>query len=108
MKHLGIADRNERVMAFESLLELSRSIGPAIRIPKPDRLPPGPLQTTRLDSQLLKLGLATVDEFGYPDDEEDDIGRAVSGKDARGRSEERHEKQSERQSSTIQAHQPQG
>ena len=72
MKHLGIADRNERVMAFESLLELSRSIGPAIRIPKPDRLPPGPLQTTRLDSQLLKLGLATVDEFGYPDDEEDD------------------------------------
>ncbi|MEM7457281.1 MAG: DEAD/DEAH box helicase [Planctomycetota bacterium] len=75
MKHLGIADRNERVMAFESLLELSRSIGPAIRIPKPDRLPPGPLQTTRLDSQLLKLGLATVDEFGYPDDDDEDDSR---------------------------------
>lgn len=71
-KHLGIADRNERVMAFESLLDLSRSLGKAIRIPKPDEMPPGPLATERLDSQLLKLGLATVDEFGYKDPEEDE------------------------------------
>ena len=71
-KHLGIADRNERVMAFESLLELSRSLGKAIRIPKPEFMPPGPLATERLDPQLLKLGLATVDEFGYKDPEEDE------------------------------------
>ena len=71
-KHLGIADRNERVMAFESLLELSRSLGKAIRIPKPEFLPPGPLATERLDPQLLKLGLATVDEFGYKDPDEDE------------------------------------
>jgi len=71
-KHLGIADRNERVMAFESLLELSRSLGKAIRIPKPDELPPGPLATERLDPQLLKLGLATADEFGYKDPDEDE------------------------------------
>ncbi len=71
-KHLGIADRNERVMALESLLELSRSLGKAIRIPKPDELPPGPLATERLDPQLLKLGLATADEFGYTDPDQDD------------------------------------
>lgn len=71
-KHLGIADRNERVMALESLLELSRSLGKAIRIPKPDELPPGPLATERLDPQLLKLGLATADEFGYKDPDEDE------------------------------------
>ncbi len=71
-KHLGIADRNERVMAFESLLELSRSLGKATRVPKPDELPPGPLATERLDPQLLKLGLATADEFGYKDPDEDE------------------------------------
>lgn len=71
-KHLGIADRNERVMALESLLELSRSLGKAIRIPKPEELPPGPLATERLDPQLLKLGLATADEFGYKDPDEDE------------------------------------
>ena len=54
--HLGIADRNERIMAFESILELSRSLGRAVRIPPPEVLPPGPLATTRLDAQLLKLG----------------------------------------------------
>jgi hypothetical protein len=64
MHHLGIADRNERIMAMESLLELSRSLGRAVRIPGPDELPPGPLATTRLDPQLLKLGLATAEELG--------------------------------------------
>lgn len=72
MKHLGIADTNERVMALESLLELPRSLGPAIRIPRPDVLPPGPLATTRLDSLLLTRGLATADEFGYPKEGEED------------------------------------
>lgn len=64
MSHLGIADKNERIMAFESILELSRSLGRAIWIPRPDILPPGPLATTRLDAQLLKLGLATAEELG--------------------------------------------
>ena len=75
MKHLGIADRNERIMALESLLQISRSLGPAIRIPDQDELPPGPLATTRLDSKLLTLGLATAEELGMntksDDDEED-------------------------------------
>ncbi len=64
MHHLGIADRNERIMAMESLLELSRSLGRAVRIPSLDELPAGPLATTRLDPQLLKLGLATSEELG--------------------------------------------
>ncbi len=72
MNHLGIADRNERIMAMESLLELPRSMGRAVRIPKPDELPPGPLATTRLDSQLLKLGLATAEELGGAEEDEED------------------------------------
>lgn len=73
MNHLGIADKTERILAFESILELSRSLGRAIRIPGLEELPPGPLQTTRLDSQLLKLGLATAEELGAmpPEDDED-------------------------------------
>ena len=76
MNHLGIADKNERIMAFESILELSRSLGRAIRIPPPEVLPPGPLATTRLDAQLLTLGLATAEELGAikSDEEEESKG----------------------------------
>ena len=73
MNHLGIADRNEKIMAMESLLELPRSLGRAVRVPPLEELPSGPLATERLDSQLLKLGLATVEELGGgTEDEEDD------------------------------------
>jgi superfamily II DNA/RNA helicase len=75
MNHLGIADQNERIMAFESILELSRSLGRAVRIPPPEVLPPGPLATTRLDSQLLTLGLATAEELGAIEKEDDEDGR---------------------------------
>ncbi len=78
LNHLGIADQNERIQAIESLLEMPRSMGPAVRVPGYDRLPPGPLATTRLDSQLLRLGLATSAELGNiaEDDEE-----SLSGND---------------------------
>ena len=73
MNHLGIADRTERVLAMESLLELPRSLGRAVRVPKPEELPPGPLTTTRIDSQLLKLGLATAEELGaLPTEDEEE------------------------------------
>ena len=72
MNHMGIADRTERILSIESLLELPRSLGRAIRIPPPEELPPGPLATTRVDPQLLKLGLATAEELGaLPPDEDD-------------------------------------
>ncbi len=72
MKHLGIADRNERVMALESLLQLSRSLGRAVRIPGHEELPPGPLATSRLDAQLLQNGLATAEELGAVDKQDDE------------------------------------
>jgi superfamily II DNA/RNA helicase len=66
INHLGIADRAERIQAMESVLELPRSLGPSIRVPRYDELPAGPLATTRLDSQLLQLGLATAEQLGAP------------------------------------------
>ena len=63
INQLGIADRAERIQAMESVLELPRSIGPAVRVPRQEFLPPGPLATTRLDVQLLQLGLATPEEL---------------------------------------------
>ena len=72
MNHLGIADQSERIQAMESLLEMPRSLGRAVRVPGHDELPPGPLATTRLDDQLLKLGLATAEELQAPSESEDD------------------------------------
>jgi len=68
---LGIASRSERLQALESVLELPRSMGPAVRVPKQKDLPPGPLATLRLDEQLLRLGLATPDQLVESAEEED-------------------------------------
>ena len=71
VNQLGIADRAERIQAMESVLELPGSVGRFVRVPKQDQLPPGPLATTRLDAQLLQLGLATAEELVMqPKDEE--------------------------------------
>ena len=75
LKHLGIADRAERLQVFESLLELPPSIGPSVRVPKQDVLPNGPLSTNRLDSMLLTLGLATADELVPKTEEEEEAER---------------------------------
>ena len=63
VNRLGTANREERIQAMESVLDLPRSLGPAIRVPRSDVLPPGPLATGRLDVQLLQLGLATAEEL---------------------------------------------
>jgi len=75
LKHLGIADRAERLQIFESLLELPPSIGPNVRVPKQDVLPNGPLSTDRLDPMLLTMGLATVDELVPKTEEEEEAER---------------------------------
>ena len=72
INQLGIADRAERIQAMESVLELPRSIGPAVRVPRQEFLPPGPLATTRLDVQLLQLGLATPEELVEQSRDDDD------------------------------------
>ena len=63
VNQLGIANRQERIQAMESVLELPRSVGHFVRVPRHDRMPPGPLATIRLDPQLLQLGLATAEEL---------------------------------------------
>ena len=72
VNQLGIANREERIQAMESVLELPRSVGRFVRVPGHDELPPGPLATMRLDDQLLRLGLATADQIVAPKSEEDD------------------------------------
>lgn len=71
INQLGIADHAERIQAMESVLEMPRSVGPPIRVPGHDELPPGPLATTRLDAQLLQLGLATPEELSAAEQDED-------------------------------------
>jgi hypothetical protein len=77
VNQLGIADRRERLQAMESVLEIPRSLRYQVRVPPPEELPPGPLATTRLDVQLLQLGLASAEELGagQPEDEEDERDR---------------------------------
>ena len=72
VNQLGIANREERIQAMESVLELPRSVGHFVRVPKHDRMPPGPLATTRLDETLLRLGLVTADELTAQPEEDDD------------------------------------
>ncbi len=69
INQLGIADRNERLQAMESVLELPGSVVRLVRVPSQEELPPGPLATTRLDVQLLQLGLASAEELGAAEGE---------------------------------------
>lgn len=72
INQLGIADRNERIQAFESVLEMPRPILKFVRVPFPDDLPPGPLATTRLDDDLLRRGLILAPIPKTADDDDDD------------------------------------
>jgi superfamily II DNA/RNA helicase len=71
VNHLGIADRNERLQALESVLEMPRPLLRSVRVPFPDRLPPGPLATTRLDQELVRRGLVAAHLVGPPSEEEE-------------------------------------
>jgi len=76
VNQLGIANREERIQAMESVLELPGSVGHFVRVPRQDRMPPGPLATGRLDEQLLRLGLVTAEELSRVPEEEDDRRRS--------------------------------
>lgn len=73
---LGIADQDERIQAFESVLEMPRTVLRYVRVPPQDVLPPGPLACTRLDPELIQRGLIAAplaarheeDEFEDEDD----------------------------------------
>ncbi|MCE9529425.1 MAG: helicase, partial [Planctomycetales bacterium] len=64
INNLGIADREERLQAIESVLEMPGSVAKHVRVPWPQDLPPGPLAVTKLDPKLLTMGLATPQELG--------------------------------------------
>ncbi len=64
VEQLGIASREERIQAFESVLEMPGSVAKHVRVPRYDEMPPGPLATTRLDIELLQRGLATPEQLG--------------------------------------------
>jgi superfamily II DNA/RNA helicase len=72
LEHLGIADRNERIQALESVLEMPRPLLRYVRVPFPDKLPPGPLATTRLDAELVRRGLMLAPIPPGEDEEEED------------------------------------
>ncbi|MFO0970140.1 MAG: DEAD/DEAH box helicase [Gemmataceae bacterium] len=71
LEHLGIADRDERLQALESVLELPRPILRYVRVPPPEDLPPGPLAQTRLDAELIRRGLMIARPEKAEEDEED-------------------------------------
>jgi superfamily II DNA/RNA helicase len=72
LQHLGIADREERLQALESVLEFPRSVLRQVRVPREDDLPPGNLARTRLDEDLIRRGLMTAKPTPQPGEEEDD------------------------------------
>jgi hypothetical protein len=75
INQLGIADRNERIQAMESVLELPGSVRYSVHVPSHEELPPGPLAVNRLDVQLLQLGLASAEELGAGQEDEEERDR---------------------------------
>ncbi len=73
---LGIADRDERLQALESVLELPRPLLRYVRVPFD--LSPGPLAATRLDAELIRRGLMVAP---VPDDEQEDEDEFVRWED---------------------------
>jgi superfamily II DNA/RNA helicase len=67
---LGIADREERLQAMESVLEVPRPLLRHLRVPLD--MPPGPLAATRLNDLLVGRGLVAAHLVAPPSEEEDD------------------------------------
>ena len=72
LQHLGVADRSERLQAFESTLEMPRSVLRYVRVPWQEDLTPGPLALTKLDEELIKRGLMIAKAPSVEGEEEDD------------------------------------
>ncbi|MFL5329310.1 MAG: DEAD/DEAH box helicase [Gemmataceae bacterium] len=72
LEHLGIATPVERLQALESVLEIPKPILKFVRVPMPDQLPPGPLESERLDPELLQRGLIAAPKPPPADGEEEE------------------------------------
>jgi superfamily II DNA/RNA helicase len=71
MDYLGKADRSELIQILESLLAIPGSVAKGVRVPWPDRLPPGPLSKEVVDPAILTTGLATLEDLYPPADQSD-------------------------------------
>ena len=71
LEYLGGADLEERLQAFESILETPQTVARYLRVPRLDVLPAGKLATERLDKELLQKGLATLSELVAPTEEDE-------------------------------------
>jgi superfamily II DNA/RNA helicase len=69
LEHLGIASREERLQALESVLEIPRPVLRYVRVPRD--LAPGPLATSRLDEELVRKGLMLAWPPRQPGEEEE-------------------------------------
>ena len=69
---LAIADPFERVAALESVLEVPGTVARLARVPSLEEMPAGTLATSRLNPQLLQLGLATAEELGAKAEEDNE------------------------------------
>lgn len=65
LEQFSLADPIERLQALESVLELPKSLIRSVRVPNPDRLPPGPLARNSLDTTLVQRGLIAAGDL-YP------------------------------------------
>jgi superfamily II DNA/RNA helicase len=70
LHHLGIANREERLQALESVLAIPRPVLRYVRVPRD--LPPGPLASTRLDAELIRRGLMIARPPRDPADPEEE------------------------------------
>jgi superfamily II DNA/RNA helicase len=71
MDYLSNADQSELIQILESLLAIPGSVAKAVRVPWPDRLPPGKLSVEIVDPAILTAGLATLEEMYPPADQSD-------------------------------------
>lgn len=72
LKHLGLADRNERIQILESVLELPRALLRPLRVPDESELPLGPLARERIDNELIQRGLMIAQPPKSEDDDDED------------------------------------
>src|SRR5262245_39193325 len=70
MDFLSVANRAERLQLLESLLELPRNLLRSVRVPWPDKLPPGPL-AAQIDPELVQRGLMAAPRSPTEDDDDD-------------------------------------
>jgi len=71
MDYLGKADQSELIQILESLLAMPGSVAKGVRVPWPDRLPPGKLSVEVIDPAILTAGLATAEDLYPPADQSD-------------------------------------